>query len=221
MDTSSAGPRAIRNFPSDRCGVRYSGATQPAKQGGAMRVSRAVALTAFGVFLGCGAAAAHGQQPPMPKPGPEHEVFKSEAGVWDAVIESSPAPGAAPMTSKGVETSTLGCGGLCLITDFKGEMMPGTAFEGHGVAVWDPAKKKYVGSWTDSMSQGLMLSESTFDSAASRFTGEMEGPDSSGTVVKMRSTTEIKGDQRVFTLSGPGPDGKDMPMLKITYTKRK
>ena len=31
------------------------------------------------------------------------------------------APGAKPTTSKGVEVNTLGCGGLCLITDFKGE----------------------------------------------------------------------------------------------------
>ena len=33
------------------------------------------------------------------------------------------APGAPPMKSTGVETSVLGCGGLCLITDFKGEIV--------------------------------------------------------------------------------------------------
>ena len=33
------------------------------------------------------------------------------------------------MTSKGVEVNTIGCGGLCLITDFKGEIMPGVAFQ--------------------------------------------------------------------------------------------
>ena len=92
-----------------------------------------------------------------PKPGPEHELLKSDAGTWDAVIEMMAAPGAPPMKSTGVETSVLGCGGLCLITDFKGEMMPGQTFEGHGLAAYDAAKKKYVGSWTDSMSTGLSI----------------------------------------------------------------
>ena len=80
--------------------------------------------------------------PPMPKPGPEHAIFKEDAGTWDATVEIFAAPGQPPMTSKAVETSTIGCGGLCLITDFKGEMMPGQAFHGHGTAAYDPAKKK-------------------------------------------------------------------------------
>jgi hypothetical protein len=28
-------------------------------------------------------------------------------------------------------------------------------------------------------------------------------------------------DTRVFTMSMPGPDGKDMEMMKITYKRRK
>ena len=47
--------------------------------------------------------------PPLPKPGPEHEVLKSDAGVWDATVEMlGPGP---PSVSKGVETSAM-LGGL-------------------------------------------------------------------------------------------------------------
>ncbi len=47
---------------------------------------------------------------------------------------------------------------MCLISDFKGEgMVPGDTFHGHGLMTWDAVKKKYVGSWTDSMSMGLAL----------------------------------------------------------------
>jgi hypothetical protein len=46
--------------------------------------------------------------PPMPKPGPEHEILKSDVGVWDATVEML-GPGGA--VSKGVETNTL-MGGL-------------------------------------------------------------------------------------------------------------
>jgi hypothetical protein len=163
------------------------------------------------------AAAAHAQDmPPMPKPGPEHELLKSEAGTWDATVEMQ-TPGG-PMTSKGVETNRMGCGGLCLISDFSGEFMPGTKFEGHGVSVYDPAKKKYVSTWTDSMSSTIMIGESTYDPATKTTTGYMEGPDGSGGTAKMKSVVEHKDpDTRVMTMYGP--DGS--VGMKITYTRRK
>jgi hypothetical protein len=132
------------------------------------------------------------------------------------------APGTAPSKSKGVETDTIGCGGLCLITDFKGEMMPGVTFHGHGTSAWDPLKKKYVGSWTDSMSQGIAFSEATWDATTKTMTGYMEGPDMSGNVVKMKAVSEYKAPgTRVFTMYGPGPDGKEAIGMRITYTRRK
>lgn len=160
-----------------------------------------------------------GQAPPTPTPGPAHAVLKEDAGTWDAVVEVFGMPGEAPK-SKGVETGTIGCGGLCLITDFKGEMMPGQSFHGHGTATYDPSKKKYVGSWTDSMSAGLMVSEATWDPATRTMTGTMEGPDMTGRTVKLRSTTTYKGNTRVFTMYGPGPGGKEGMTMRITYTRR-
>ena len=120
----------------------------------------ALALTAGGLF----SAAAAAQEMPMPKPGPEHKVLEMDAGTWDATVEVSMAPGAPPVVSKGTETNTIGCGGLCLISDFKGDF-GGMPFHGHGTSTWDPAKKKYVGTWTDSMSAGISLGESTYDPA--------------------------------------------------------
>jgi hypothetical protein len=188
-----------------------------------MRLSRVAAWSASAalLILPAPSPAAGQQQIPMPKPGPEHALLKSDVGVWDATVEVNAGPGAPAATSKGVETNTLGCGGLCLITDFKGELMPGVPFEGHGTTTWDAAKKKYTGSWTDSMSQGLMIGESTYDSAKKQFTGWMEGPDATGTVVKMRSVVEYKGESRVMTGYANGPDGKEMQMMRITYTRRK
>ena len=162
------------------------------------------------------------QEPPMPKPGPEHQLFKMDEGTWDAVVELTPGPGAPPMTSKGVEVNTVGCGGLCLITDFKGDMMPGTTFHGHGLATWNALKKKYTASWTDSMSQGLATGESTWDAAAKRMDGTMEGPDMTGRILKTRTTVEYRADgTRVMTAYAPMPDGKEAQVLRISYTRRK
>jgi hypothetical protein len=172
---------------------------------------------AAGVML---AGYATAQEMPMPKPGPEHKLLELDAGTWDATVEMFMAPGSPPMTSTGTETNTIGCGGLCLISDFK-SVMAGAPFHGHGTSAWDPAKKKYVGTWTDSMSAGISVSESTYDPATKTATGWMEGPDMTGKVVKSKAVGQYKdANTRVFTMYTIGPDGKEVPSMKISYTKK-
>jgi hypothetical protein len=188
-----------------------------------MSAPRIVRLALAFVVISTIAVAAQQGPPPAPKPGPEHEVLKMDVGTWDAVVELAPAPGApaGASKSKGVETNRIGCGGLCLITDFKADMM-GMPFEGHGVTTWDPAKKKYIGSWTDSLSTGLAIGESTYDAKGKKWSGTMEGPDMTGNVVKSRAVGEWRdANTRVFTMYSAGPDGKEAQSMKITYTKRK
>lgn len=166
------------------------------------------------------AEAAPQGMPPLPKPGPEHEILKGDVGEWDATVESWMEPGKPPSVSKGVETNAMGCGGLCLITDFKGQLMA-QPFAGHGVAVYDIAAKKYTSTWMDSMSPGLMVGSSTYDSAKKTMTGWMEGPDMTGKMMKMKAVSEWKdANTRVFTMYMTGPDGKEVPGMKITYKRR-
>jgi hypothetical protein len=187
-----------------------------------MSFAKTVRLAAMLVCLGAPVAAQTPaqQMPPMPKPGPEHALLKMDVGTWDAVVEFNPGPGVPPMISKGVEVNTMGCGGLCLITDFKGQAM-GAPFHGHGVTTWDAAKKKYAGSWTDSMSMGMAVAETTYDPVTKKWNGTMEGPDMTGAVMKSRSVLEHSGAKRVMTAYATGPDGKEAQMMKITYTRRK
>lgn len=188
-----------------------------------MRTTRAaLALATAAMILAAGTLVAQAPDMPMPKPGPEHKIFDEDAGTWDATVETFMAPGAPPMVSKGVETNLVGCGGLCLISDFMGEMGPGQPFHGHGTTAWDPAKKKYVGTWTDSMSAGIMVGESSYDSVTKTTTGWMEGPDMTGKVVKSKAVVQYKDpNTRVFTMYQVGPDGKEVPGMKISYTRKK
>lgn len=176
----------------------------------------AVIVVAYAV---CTPSVAGQEMPPVPKPGPEHKVLAQDVGTWNAVVEVF-GPDGSPMSSKGVETNRMGCGGLCLISDFTGEMMPGQPFEGHGTTVYDATKKKYVGSWTDSMSQGLAIGESTHDPATNTITGTLTAPDPSGTPTTMKAVVQYKGDTRIFTLYAPGTGGKEMPSMRITYTRK-
>jgi hypothetical protein len=181
-----------------------------------------IVLCAFGMVVMTYGAATAQDMPPMPKPGPEHEVLKMDEGTWDAVLEIFADPAAQPMTSKGVEVNTIGCGGLCLISDFKAEMMPGMTFHGHGTTVWDAAKAMYVGSWTDSMSAGLTMGESTHDAAAKKVEGTMEGRDMTGAVVRSRSVMSYPdADHRVMTMFITPPGGAEVQTMRISYTRRK
>lgn len=184
-----------------------------------MRRILSLVVSAFVFQLGALAVLAQ-EGPPMPKPGPEHEMLKKDVGVWDATVESFMAPGA-PTISAGTETNTF-IGGFWLVSHFKSEMM-GQPFEGLGTTGYDPAKKKYVGTWVDSWTPGLSTVEATYDDGAKTLTGWMAGPGPDGAASKLRETTVWKSpDLRVFTLYGPkGPDGKEPTMLKITYKRRK
>ncbi|OFV88549.1 MAG: hypothetical protein A2V74_02670 [Acidobacteria bacterium RBG_16_70_10] len=181
-----------------------------------MKIMRAVVV----LLLGAAVAAWAQEGPPLPKPGPEHELLKQSVGVWDATVEMFMAPGAAPTVSKGTETNRI-LGGFWLVSHFQSELM-GQPFEGVGTSGWDPLKKKYVGTWVDSMSPGMSAMESTWDPATKTSTGWIEGPDLSGKVTKTRETEEWKdADTRVFTMYGPaGADGKEPVAMRISYKRR-
>ena len=158
------------------------------------------------------------QQPEMPKPGPEHQRLAKEVGTWDAVIQSTGMDGKAEK-SKG-ENETRAMGGFWFVDSFAGSFA-GAAFLGHGMIGYDPIKKKFVQSWCDSMSPMLMMFEGTFDKDGKVLTMTGSGPSTGGKTVAMRTVTTWKDDNtKVFELFEAGPDGKEVCMLTITYTRR-
>jgi hypothetical protein len=183
-----------------------------------MTITRTLLAFAAGLLVSTAASA---QMPSMPTPGPEQEVLARDVGTWDATIELN-MPGAPAMTSKLTEVNTMGCGGMCLIGDVNGEVMPGVPFKGHGLTAYDASKKKYVGSWSDSMASGLQVSQGTYDPATKSTTSWMEGPDATGATVKTKAVSaSIDADHRTMTMFVTGADGKEVQTMKITYTRRK
>jgi hypothetical protein len=155
---------------------------------------------------------------PVPAPEREQDLLKRDVGVWDATIETTMEPGGKPNVTKGTETNTL-LGGRWLISDFKGEMM-GIPFQGHSVMGYDPAKKKYTGTWVDSMSTTISVLEGTYDPKTKTMTSWMESPGPDGKPMKMRSTSEWKEDDtRIFTMHSPPGQGDEFAMMKITYKR--
>jgi hypothetical protein len=149
---------------------------------------------------------ARAQEPP--KPGKEHDHLKRLVGAWDAETEFG----------KGTMTYKMGLGGLWLIGDFEGEF-GGMKFLGKGLDTFDPATKKYRSVWVDSFSTAPRIMEGTLDDKIMTMTGEGRGPD--GKPTKYKSTTEIKDADTVNFILFMEIDGKEQPVVKITYKRKK
>ena len=147
-----------------------------------------------------------------PKPGPEHEMLKKMEGTWEATMKFG------GMESKGTAVYKMDLGGLWLTTSFEGEAF-GAKFTGRGLDSYDPAKKKFVGVWVDSMSTAPMLLEGTYDKEKKTFTMSGEGPGMDGKTTKYKAVNEHKDDNTVIFTMYMGDD-KD-PAFVITYKRKK
>jgi hypothetical protein len=174
----------------------------------------AVILLGGALLLGSGSWMVADDQPGLPKPGPEFAVLKQLEGTWDATVQLG------DMESKATVTYKMECGGLWLVSNFKGSF-GGQPFEGRGLDSYDATKKKYVSVWVDSMSTVPMLMEGTFDAEKKTMTmtGEMRGPD--GKMTPHKSVSEWKDNDTIaWAMSSIDKEGKETPMLKITYKRK-
>jgi Protein of unknown function (DUF1579) len=159
-------------------------------------------------------------QPPIPKPLPEHQILAAAAGTWDATIRTF---GGGSAVSKGTEVTEVLPGGLWVLSRFDGDF-DGMKFQGRGQFGFDPFKKKYVGTWIDSMNPILSVLEGSYDAKTKTMTyvGDGLGPDMKTKVTQKMVTTMKDDGSRVFTLymkfDGAPEEAK---FMEITYTKRK
>ncbi len=153
------------------------------------------------------------QEPP--KPSPELEHLKQLEGTWDATVK------AGPEESKGTMTYKMGLGGMWLLSHFEGQFAGGK-FEGRGMDTYDPIKKKYINVWADSMVPQILVMEGDYDkeNKTLTLTGERQTPD--GKPIKFKSVVKlVDADTMEFTMSGPGPEGKEGVMVSISYKRKK
>jgi hypothetical protein len=97
----------------------------------------------------------------------------------------------------------------------------GQPFTGQGLHGFDNVTGKYWGTWNDSMSTGLMISEGTCDAQLScTYTGTHNDPVTKKPQSSRMTTRWTDKNTEVFEMYGPGPDGKEAKMMEITYTRR-
>jgi hypothetical protein len=157
-------------------------------------------------------------------PGPAHQrMIKAFSGKWNAECTMW-EPGKPPQTSQGSMTNMPMLGDRYIHHMFKGSMM-GMPFEGAGTMGYDNAQKKYVGTWMDSMGTSTMVMTGDYNEAKKQYTMTGEMPDCSKEGMPMAKYKEVitvtDDDHHAMEMWGPGPDGKEMKMMEIKYTRAK
>lgn len=161
----------------------------------------------------------------LPKPAApekEHQWLQQLVGEWDSESEAILGSGQPPMKCKGTE-STRGLGGFWVVAEIKNTFMdmPMTGIMTIG---YDPQKKKYVGTWVDSMTNHLWKYEGTVDAAGKVLTLEAEGPNpmTPRKTARFRDSIEIKSkDHKVMRSAMLGEDGKWITFMTGDYRRKK
>ncbi len=155
------------------------------------------------------------------QPGPNHKFLAQFAGTWVATSKWWTGPGE-PEVSKGVSENRMILGGRYLQERYEGAAM-GKPFHGMGLIGFDNVSKEFVSIWVDDISTGIMTGTATLDASGKVLNSvdTMNDP-LTGRPTKSRSVLKVvSADEHIMEMYGPGPDGKEMLVMEITYVRKK
>jgi hypothetical protein len=153
-------------------------------------------------------------------PAEEHKQVLKMVGKWNLAFKSWMDPKAPPMESTGTAEGKALLGDRFVQTTVTSTMM-GKPFTGVGISGYDKGKKKFVGTWMDSMGTGIYQMEGTAD-AAGKLTMQMSGIDAvTGKPTRMRIVGRWEGDDKLVEEFHEKKGGKEVKMMEITYTRAK
>lgn len=159
------------------------------------------------------------EAPQITKPEKEHEWLRQFVGEWRAEGEYQTGPGSPPVKLDGNE-SVRAIGEFWIVASSE-SANDGTPFTSIQTLGYDPQKKKFVGTWVDSMTSYMWKYEGRLDATEKILTLETEGPTPSGQPGKFKEVIESKSkDHKVFTSSIQGEDGNWATMVTINYYRK-
>lgn len=157
------------------------------------------------------------------KPAPEHEWLNNLIGEWDVETTYMMGADVPEGKSKGREV-TISLGGLWAISEGKGIMPGGAAYEYRAGVGYDISFKGYRGFFVASMSSHLWKYTGTMSEDGKVLTLDCVGPDMEvdGKTANYRDVIEIVDrDHRTLTSYGEQPNGEWMQFMKAELTRAK
>lgn len=154
-------------------------------------------------------------------PSRAHRKLDRFVGVWAARMSVWMDPARPPMTSEGTLEQRWILDGRFLQQTYRGEFM-GRPFSGVGYIGYDNSLKKYLSTWMDSAGTTIDTRSGTFDGEdrTLTLTGEIEDY-VRGRIIPVSQRIVILGPSEfVFETWEPGPDGADVKVMEVRYTRK-
>jgi hypothetical protein len=184
-----------------------------------MLASFTKSLLVFSLFAACTVVAVAQQPPEFPGPEKEHGFLKQFVGEWETASEAVVGPGQPPMKCQGKMKARM-LGDLWVLVESEGSMAE-MKFSALMTLGYDPQKKKYIGTWVDSMMNYLWHYDGTVDGKA--LTLSAEGPNfmAGGKQTKFQDIYEFKtADEVAITSKMLGDDGKWVTFMTGTGKRK-
>ena len=154
-------------------------------------------------------------------PQKEHKWLRKFVGEWKSEINATMGPDKPPETFVGTD-SVWSIGGLWIQCEGRGDMPGGGTATTIMTLGYDPAKKKYIGTFIGSMMTRMWLYEGTLDAMGKILTLDTEGPHFSveGKLTKYKDILEFKSDDhRVLSSQMLMDDGTWMNFMTANYRR--
>jgi hypothetical protein len=157
------------------------------------------------------------------EPQAEHKWLQKLVGQWSVEGECSMGPDQPTMKSTGTET-VRSVGGLWTLGEGRGEMPGGGEMTSFMTLGFDPAQRRFVGTFIASAMTHLWVYNGTLDASGKVLTLDTEGPDFSGGtgMTKYQDIIEfVSDDHRILRSRLQGPDGKWQNFMMAQYRRKK
>ena len=156
-------------------------------------------------------------------PQQEHQWLQKLVGEWTSEMEAAMDPDKPAETFVGTET-VRSIGGLWTMGEGRGDMPGG----GTAVTVmtlgYDPARKRFVGTFIGSMMTHMWVYDGTLDATGKVLTLDAEGPHfaAEGKTAKYKDAIEfLSDDHRTLTSHMLGDDGKWNHFMTAHYRRKR
>jgi hypothetical protein len=154
--------------------------------------------------------------------GEMHKKLTADVGTWKCKTTMWMTPDSDPVTSEGISTVTPIMEGRFIQVDMKGEMPGMGPYEGRGVYGYDNVSKKFVSTWMDNCTTGIMTGSGEISEDGKTITWTYEGncPIQGGPIT-MRDIETATGPN-TKTIESFGPDrktGKEYQVMRIEMTR--
>lgn len=175
------------------------------------------------LVAGLGIVSIWAQGPPeLPGPDKAHGWLKQLAGEWHGSCEMVMEPGKPSVRYESTEKFRM-LGEFWAVGESSGNM-GGQPMASIMTLGYDSGRKKYVGTWVDSMTSHLWHYEGSLDATQMTLTLDTEGPDfrSPGKTAKYRDVIQLEGnDRKTLRSQTPSADGTWTTFMTVSYQRKK